>query len=699
MSVQIVIDGSFQDITHDVFGEGRADIVITRGTRNEGGRTDAGRCTLQLNNRDGRYSPRNPMSPLYGKIGRNTELQVKIGADVRFRGEVTAWPVSWDKTGTDVWVDLEAAGIMRRLDVIGQKPARSALVRRVADVSDDQFILVHWPFEDSSDATFIAAVTDGAGPIAVATGLRFAADDFLPGSLPVAEVPENTPVHYHGVVPVDPNPSPTGYEVDFFIHMPEAPAGATRIKVVGSSGTVARWEISVSSTQLVLTGVTSLGVGVVLDSSTPDAFFFAEAGCRYRLRVRDIGGGTVSWALDVHNVGFTTFAAVAGTYAGSAGRATYVANAVESTVTYGIGHVIVSSADGFTNSLSPADIGYLGDEVDERARRLCAEEGVGFRLIGTRGDSHTMGPQPAEPFLDLLREGETVDGGIFGESVDALSLFYRTRSSLYTQQPTLILDYASGALWEVPIPVPDDEHVVNDVTLSRPNGSQSRHVVTAGPLSTQDPPDGVGVYATAQALNVERDDQLEQRAAWWASLGTVDEARFPVIEINLAHQSITSDPDLPSQAAQVRQGDRIRIVNPPAWLPPEPIDQLVIGITETLSNFGRRLRFNCISASPYEIGVVDNDNYKIDNDGSTIAVTAAAGATSLTVAAPNGLWTTDSGEMPFDIIVLGERITVTAIAGASSPQTFTVTRAVNGVAKELSAGAEVHVFSPFRAGL
>jgi hypothetical protein len=42
----------------------------------------------------------------------------------------------------------------------------------------------------------------------------------------------------------------------------------------------------------------------------------------------------------------------------------------------------------------------------------------------------------------------------------------------------------------------------------------------------------------------------------------------------------------------------------------------------------------------------------------------------------------------------GERVTVTNITGASSPQTFTVTRSVNGVIKAHSAGAEVHLWSP-----
>jgi hypothetical protein len=39
-------------------------------------------------------------------------------------------------------------------------------------------------------------------------------------------------------------------------------------------------------------------------------------------------------------------------------------------------------------------------------------------------------------------------------------------------------------------------------------------------------------------------------------------------------------------------------------------------------------------------------------------------------------------------------MTVTNITGATSPQTFTVTRSVNGITKSHSAGAAVQLFAP-----
>lgn len=58
-------------------------VEISRGRPDEGSKTDPASCTLTLDNRDGRYSPRNPESPHYGSIGRNTPLRVWVGPPPR----------------------------------------------------------------------------------------------------------------------------------------------------------------------------------------------------------------------------------------------------------------------------------------------------------------------------------------------------------------------------------------------------------------------------------------------------------------------------------------------------------------------------------------------------------------------------------------------------------------------------------------
>jgi hypothetical protein len=72
---------------------------------------------------------------------------------------------------------------------------------------------------------------------------------------------------------------------------------------------------------------------------------------------------------------------------------------------------------------------------------------------------------------------------------------------------------------------------------------------------------------------------------------------------------------------------------------------------------------------------------KAGTDGSQLAAGIDADDTTLSVAITAGpRWTTDANEMPILIDVGGEHMSVTAISGTSSPQTFTIgARSVNGV--------------------
>ena len=88
---------------------------------------------------------------------------------------------------------------------------------------------------------------------------------------------------------------------------------------------------------------------------------------------------------------------------------------------------------------------------------------------------------------------------------------------------------------------------------------------------------------------------------------------------------------------------------------------------------------------------------KRDSGDSTLSADFIAGTnTSMTVAIASGLlWTTAGGDFPLELDVGGARITVTAISGASSPQTFTVSATVvNGVAKTVPAGTKVRLWRP-----
>ncbi|MET9734279.1 hypothetical protein ABZZ79_27670 [Streptomyces sp. NPDC006458] len=82
VQIELFAGGVWTDITTDVYTQDR--ITIERGRPDEGQRTDPSRCSLVLNNRSGKYSPRNPLSPYYGLIGRNTPVRVSVLAGSQF---------------------------------------------------------------------------------------------------------------------------------------------------------------------------------------------------------------------------------------------------------------------------------------------------------------------------------------------------------------------------------------------------------------------------------------------------------------------------------------------------------------------------------------------------------------------------------------------------------------------------------------
>ena len=76
--VDLMVDGAWSNITSDVLVDDA--ITISRGRADEATQADPSTCSLSLKNRNGTYSPRNPTSSLYGKIGRNTRMRVGVGS-------------------------------------------------------------------------------------------------------------------------------------------------------------------------------------------------------------------------------------------------------------------------------------------------------------------------------------------------------------------------------------------------------------------------------------------------------------------------------------------------------------------------------------------------------------------------------------------------------------------------------------------
>jgi hypothetical protein len=80
IEVRLLLDGeSWTDISQFVYTrDSSGGIEIARGRKDWSQRTDFGTCSMQIDNTDLRFSPRNPLGPYYGQLGRNTPVEVSV---------------------------------------------------------------------------------------------------------------------------------------------------------------------------------------------------------------------------------------------------------------------------------------------------------------------------------------------------------------------------------------------------------------------------------------------------------------------------------------------------------------------------------------------------------------------------------------------------------------------------------------------
>ncbi|HTK66557.1 MAG TPA: hypothetical protein VL595_29550, partial [Pseudonocardia sp.] len=625
-------------------------------------------------------------------------------SDRRYRAyaEVPAWPPQWDPTGQDVYTQIQGAGLLRRLRA-GTPPVQSALYRAYTRLSGSTAPVAYWPCEDGNASTQIASALAGGTPMSIFGSPQFASNVTFVCSSPI---PVLNGSEWAGV------PASGGTwsanVVRFLLQIPAA--GDTNNAVVASvstTGTVAHMDLvytAASGGGLTLNCYNS--ANTLIGTVGPVLFLNAAGnivGCNGLAMRVDVDLQPSGSNIQAQIQSYTLFSlgAVVDTVtitSASLGTVTRVGiNPSGSLTQTAIGHVSVQSAfDSIFDLLSPLQA-WIGETAGHRFLRLCNEQGVTCRMWGFDTDTVAMGYQLPGDFVSLLQECEDSDRGMMFEPKQALGLGYRTRPSMFNQSAALALTYTAAQLSAPIQPTDDDQLIANDLTVTRAGGSSYRATQTDGPLSVGEPPDGVGDYGQAKQVSLASDAQLPDEAGWLLHMGTVDDLRYPSLSANLGRPELAAVYDA---AQEVKVGDRVTVASTPGFLPPDGVSQIVRGGTEVLYGFTFTETWNCAPEQPYRVAVFDDPVFgRGDTDGSTLVGNYSATATTLLVATTGAatgspLWTTSSAEFPFDISAGGERMTVTNITGTSSPQTFTVTRSVNGVVKPQTAGTDVRLFQP-----
>lgn len=700
-------DGSYAtDVTAYVRAAGG--VGITRGRADEQAAPSPAMLRLALNNRDGRFCPRNPTGPYYGSIGRNTGIRVTVdgigtGPSIRFTGEVSAWPVLFDHSEQDVWVTITAAGIRRRL-ARGQAPLRDALTRATLAAAD---VVAYWPMGDV--AGNFQPLTPGVGELVAGGAITYADNDTaFPG------VPD-LPTFVTGGSATAPLPAMASgvVQAGMLVSIPTGLGGSVysllTVAYIGGGVGFAELALLANTGQLALQLFDHTGAFIV-GATTGVVDDIRDRPVRLQMQVSQ-NGANVDLALGVSEDGSTT------TYTDTAAALT-----LGTPIRIGLGNpglvtprdalsgvvagqLVVQDSLSSASTLLPALERYAGELADARILRLCTEEGIPLFAGGPTlaGGGVPLGPQLPGTLLSLLDEAAFADGGILAELQTGLGFKYTVHVDLYNQDPDVALSY--GGDFSEFEPTEDDQVVVNDLTATRIGGGDYRYELTTGPLSVQAPPDGVNRYDSTVNLSLEADSQLRDQASWRVHVATVDEPRYPVLGTNLLR---LTDPysDVEVDAILgVSEGDPVLITTPPTFAgAPDDVRQLVAGWRELIGTHTYDFTLVGVPASPWDVGVFDDTGDDLaEEPGSRYSPDATVTAealdtteTGIDVSTPSGpVWTTTGGEYPFDINIGGERITVGGASGAGASQTFTgCTRSVNGVVKSHASGAPVTLWQP-----
>lgn len=705
--VEMLIDGVWTDITSYVrYEEG---ISVSYGRSSSASSMSTAMCQFRLDNRpdsaQSRWSLRNPTSPLYGKIGRNTQLRVsKLEFGYRFWGEVAAWTPGADDTNGDRYVDIEASGIVRRLDATSA-PQDPALVREIATQSPNEY----WPCDEREGATGIASGLVGGSSLKVQGAPEYASYTKLVCSNAIPQVAGSTwsSPPFRGVNLT------TGVTLAFLLSIPDSG--------IASNSNILEMQFPYTSTAFPegafgWLGLEMLSTGLLYANAFPLSGSAGAAtgtvplldtnGVMVYIGIQRATSGSFNFGLWYQGEGDESPVLVGtSSWTGGAGGAikeqavkTFVVNPDQ--LTFGgsasvyVGNITVWSGYGPSGTYSFNSIGaYSGEPAGVRFQRICDEEGIPC-VVDDPTNSSLMGGQGAKTTIELLRECEATDMGIMYERRDAFGLGYLVRRDLYNQAPELIIDYSNGELATQLNPTFDDKGVQNDVTVVRDGGSSARYQLTRGPLSVNAPPLGVGPYTASETVSLAADSQCYAQAGWRAHLGSVDEERVTSVGVAIENVEFQKNPNLWKNAATCTSGSRLLIINTPDWS--GEVDQIVQGYSERFDNFTHQITYNTNPASPYSTAVAPttptNTSAKADSLTSTLDSDADSTTTTLSVDVTGVLWRT--GTVAFDVSVGGEQMSVTSISGTSSPQTFTVTRSVNGITKSHTAGDQVSLAKP-----
>jgi len=608
---ELFLGGSWVDITQYVMLRNTATIT-NMGRADESGSITPSTLTLTLKNTDGRFTPKNSSGAYFPNIVRNCQIRVSVNAtsvtgvaynNFRFWGEIASWPPGYDVSQHDIYVDIVASGIWRRIQS-STVPIGSCYWRYVNLLTGTSVPAAYWAMEDGSGSANFA-LTGGTGTNMVPTGTPSYAGDgasFLgSNALPTlngARLAAN----------VSSAATPTNNVFRFALSVPAANDSSfsqftlnTVTTMISSAATIKRVDVTLSNAgQLTINGYTSTAGGSAAFTGTITT---KVSGVPVLVSVEITpSGGSINWALKIikPNTG-TVLDSVSGTRATSSITAVTQVQVnpqgrLQDTTLgqAGVWYAVPALATAASNIG-----GQAGELAADRITRLCSESNIPLTLIGSGGAA--CGPQVSDTMSNVLQSIEATDGGLLYETTGQFGLGYRTLASMQNQAAALTISYTSGALGAPLTPTYDDQLLRNQWTVQNtPTNYSVTAQLNSGAASVQPPPNGVGQgYAQSKSINASANSQADAIATQLLKQGTVDDVRFPVVYVNF--QRAAAAPFF-SSVPSLRIGDFFQITNLPSFLGGGTTKQIALGYTETIGGDPETWTFsiNAVPELPFE---------------------------------------------------------------------------------------------------
>lgn len=589
----------------------------------------------------------------------------------RFHGEVSEWPLAWDTTGTWITASATGAGVQKRLER-GNAPASAMRRYHTKGIITDPGAFerhatpyAYWPMEDHADTYQIAS------------GLPSKPGMQIYGT-PIFDDANGDAFHESGTLirlagakfggRVTGNPNDYA-DIRWLHYSPDNMAAGVVVLEMFGTGTVRRWEVTYeASNTWRVRGYDENDAGTVAwDSGNRTVTTNAEK-MHIQLILDFSGGINIGVTMNAYDVYGTSLGTWTDTFLIATLGRIYRIN-VDKNANIGntmMGHLALYGEDSPTFAGGELNAHHY-EPAGERIQRLCREEDIDFRFVGELSDTAFMGFQTADTPFAAMSSAAVSDDGFLVDPLDHFGVEYHTGRSIQNQAAHITLSYTGNELSGELRPTVDDSYIVNDYTANRGEAGGARYVRSDGPLSVEPPPLGVGPYPDEQSFSLAHEGQCVDIASWQVHKGTVDEERFPRIELALENLRIAADAALTERLLLLDIGKRLDITDGPDFLPSDDIRQIVIGYEEWFDHFQHNFKLNTIPERIFETAMYDGDDRFAEHD-STLYQDISAAATTLEVVNQVGLsWSETASD--FDILIDGERMTVTAVALPDSAYT------------------------------